>query len=222
MEENKKHKPFIEDGMEYNTDRRDIKMTQYGRNIQKLVDFALTIEDKEKRNRAAIQVVQAMEILNPRIRYIDEYKKVLWNHLAMMSGHKLDIDYPYEIIAEEDIYSKPEQIPLEKVRMKKRQYGRIIQGLVNKALEVEDPELQKEFILIILVQMKRIYINWNKDVVSDEVIFEDFKKLADYKLEIPANFRLPQSYEIKNKLSKSSTTNPPSNNNTNYRKYRKR
>ncbi len=191
---------FIEDGMEYNTDRREIKLVQYGRNIQKLVDFALTIEDKETRNKAAAQIVQAMEILNPKIRYIDNYKKVLWNHFAMISGYKLDVDYPYEIVPEEVITSKPEQIPLDKTRMGKRQYGRVVESLVNKAVDIEDKDIQTEFIRIILVQMKRIYINWNKDVVSDEVIFEDFKKLSHYKLEVPKKFKLPQSYEIKNKL----------------------
>lgn len=219
MKEKKDLQTFIQDGMEYNTDRRDIKLTQYGRNIQKLVDYALTIEDKNERNEAAAQIVQAMEILNPKIRYIDNHKRILWNHLAMMSGYKLDIDYPYEIVPEDVVFSNPEQVPLDKTRVAKRQYGRIIEALINKAIEIEDKETQIEFVEIILVQMKRIYINWTKDVVSDDVIFEDFKKMAKYKLEIPENFKLPQSYEIKNRLRPNTSH---SNSNNQHRKYRKR
>ncbi len=216
MEEVKNPKVFIEDGMEYNTNRRDIKLTQYGRNIQKLVDYALTLTDREKRNNASNQIVQAMEILNPRVKQIDDYKRVLWNHLAIMSNFQLDVDYPYEIVPEDVIKSKPELVPLIKTRLNKKQYGRIIADLIKKAVEIEDKELQQEFVLMILVQMKRIYINWTKDVVSDDVIFEDFKAISNYQLSIPTDFKLPQSYEIKNRIKTHQPTQQPS------KKFRKR
>ncbi len=220
MKEKKSLETFIEDGMEYNTDRRVIKLTQYGRNIQKLVNYAITIEDKEERNRAAAQIVQAMEVLNPKIKQIDNHKKILWTHLAMMSDFKLDIDYPYEIVTEEAISAPPETIPLRQNRMKNRQYGRVIENLINKAIEAEDKEIQNDFIEIILVQMKRIYVNWNKDVVNDEVIFDDFRRMSNHKLKVPENFKLPQSYEIKKRATKSSSYNYSNNNNN--KKYRRR
>ncbi len=202
MEENNQMNltKITEEGLEYNTQRNQIVLGQYGRNIHKLVEYAMTIEDREERNRAAQQIVEAMEILNPKIRHIDDHKRILWNHLAIMSGYRLDIDYPYEIIKEEEIRSKPEPIPIIKKRIKKRQYGRIIENMVEIAKDMDDKEMQEEFIKIILLQMKRIYIDWNKDVVSDEVIFEDFRKISDHKLDVPPNFRLPQSYEIRNKI----------------------
>lgn len=187
------------EGMEYNTQRMDIAMTQYGRNIHKLVDFALTIQDKKRRNRAAEQIIIAMEILNPKIKGIDEYKKVLWTHLAMISNYKLDIDYPCEIIPEEEIKSKPQKIDLIKEPIKKRQYGRVIHKMIQQAIEMTDEELKKQFIQVILLQMKRTYIEWNKDVVKDEVIFEDFLKISNNQLEIPQGHKLPHSYEIRNK-----------------------
>lgn len=210
-------------GLEYNTQRRAVILAQYGRNIHKLVDHALTIEDKQKRNLAAKQIIASMEILNPKIRFIDEYKKVLWNHLAMMSGHKLDVDYPYEIIPEDEIKSKPEAIPLIKKRIKKRQYGRIIGEMINIAIEMTDEDEKKEFIEVILVQMKRTYIEWNKDVVSDEVIFEDFKKLSNNKLTISEGFRLPQSYELRNKYKNvsNSSKRPRRDNTKSSRRYNK-
>lgn len=199
------------EGLEYNTQRGKVNLSQYGRNIHKLVDHALTIEDRKKRNLAAQQIISAMEILNPKIRYIDEYKKVLWNHLAMMSGHKLDIDYPYEIIPEDEIKSRPEPIPLIKKRIKIRQYGRIIEGMIDAALEMTDEEMKKEFIEVILVQMKRTYIEWNKDVVSDDVIFNDFKKLSNNKLDLPDNFKLPQSYELRKQYKSSNNSSSKRN-----------
>jgi Domain of unknown function (DUF4290) len=221
MSEEKNLDNFIKDGMEYNTDRRGITLSQYGRNIQKLVTFALEIEDKDTRNRAAAQIIQAMEILNPKIRHIDNSKKILWNHLAIMSGHKLDIDYPFEIITKEEINSKPEAVPLTKKRIFKRQYGRIIENMIIKAIEVEDEELKIDFCKVILIQMKRIYVNWTKDVVSDDVIFEDFKKISNNQLTIPEKFRLPQSYEIHNRL-RTNHSNPRTPTNNNQKKYRKR
>ncbi len=203
---NMKLTKITEEGLEYNTQRNKIVLAQYGRNIHKLVEYALTIQDKEDRRLAAEQIVKAMEILNPKIRYIDEYKKVLWNHLAIMSNYKLDIDYPYEIIKEEEIKSKPEKINIQKIRIKKRQYGRIIDEMVKIAIDMDDKETQKEFIEVILLQMKRIYIDWNKDVVNDKVIFDDLRKLSDNKLEIPEGFKLPQSYEIRNKQRNTNTS----------------
>ncbi len=217
MTEKKSLETFIEDGMEYNTDRRVIKLTQYGRNIQKLVNYAIKLEDREERNRAANQIVQAMEVLNPKIKQIDNYKEVLWSHLAMMSDFKLDVDYPYEVVTEEIISSPPESIPLGATRMKKRQYGRVIENLIDKALDVEDPEIQSDFIEIILFQMKRIYVNWNKDVVNDEVIFEDFRKMSNNKLKVPEDFKLPQSYEIKKRVVKNTNNNNNNNRNNNNR-----
>jgi len=145
------------------------------------------------------QIAKAMEILNPKVRYMDDYKKVIWNHLAIMSDFKLDIDYPFEIIKKEEIIAKPERIAVEKKRIKKRQYGRIIDKMIVIAKEMEDKEMQKDFIVEILLQMKRVYVVWNKDVVGDKVIFDDFKKISDNELEIPEGFVLPQSYEFRNK-----------------------
>ncbi len=205
--ENNEVQNITGEGMEYNTQRSDVVMAQYGRNIHKLVEFALTLEDKGQRNLAAEQIVSAMEILNPKIKGIDEYKKVLWNHLAMMTDYKLDIDYPYDIIPEDQVKSKPEKIALIKDPIKKRQYGRVILEMIKTANEMTDQKLKEEFVQVILIQMKRTYIEWNKDVVKDEVIFEDFLKLSNHQLTVPEGFKLPQSYEIRNKQRPSNNTN---------------
>ena len=194
-----------EEGLEYNTQRGKIVLTQYGRNIQKLVEYAMKIEDREERNNAALLIIEAMEILNPKIRAIDNYKQVLWNHLAMISDYKLDVDYPYEIIIKEEYNSKPEPIPLNKRRPKMRQYGLIIENMIKHAYEIEEKELQSAYIEMILVQIKRIYIEWNKDIVNDIVIFDDFKRLGGDKLEIPKDFKLPSAQEIRNKFYRNYT-----------------
>lgn len=200
---------ITEEGLEYNTQRNKIIMAQYGRNIHKLVEYALLLDEKSDRLLAAEQIVKTMEILNPKVRFIDEYKKVLWNHLAIMSDYKMDIDYPYEIIQEDEIKSKPEKVETLKTRIKERQYGRIIDGMVQIALDMEDKDMQKEFVEVVLLQMKRIYIEWNKDVVNDQVIFNDFLKLCGNQLEIPEGYKLPQSYEIRSKQRNITNVNAP-------------
>lgn len=189
-----------EEGLEYNTLRGKIKLPQYGRNIQKLVEYALKIKDREERNKAAELIIEAMVILNFKIRTIDNYKKILWNHLAMIADYKLDVDYPYEIDIEKEYNSKPEIIPLSKKKPKKRQYGIVIENMIKHAYEIEDKELQALYIEMILVQMKRIYMEWNRDIVSDVVIFDDFKKLGGDKLNIPKDFKLPSPHEIRSKF----------------------
>jgi hypothetical protein len=219
MENNMKLSQLSEEGLEYNTQRNNIILSQYGRNIHKLIEYAMTIEKKEDRNAAALQIIEAMEILNPKVKYMENYKKVLWNHLAIMSNFKLDIDYPYDIIKEDEIKSKPEKIPVIKTPIKKRQYGRIIEEMIKIAINTEDKEMQKELVEAILLQMKRIYIDWNKDIVNDQVLFDDLLKLSDNKLSIPEGFKLPQTYEIRNK-QRGNIIN--SKNTSNSKRYRKR
>ncbi len=204
--ENKENdvKKVTGEGLEYNTQRPKIILSQYGRNIHKLVEYAMTIKDRQKRNIAAEQIIIAMEILNPKIKAIENYKKVLWNHLAILSEYKLDVDYPYKIIPEEEIKSKPETIPIEKNRIKKRHYGRIIQEMIKTAKKLDDQETKHEFIKVILIQMKRTYVDWNKDVVSDSVIFDDFRKMSNNELKVPDNFKLPQAYEFRTRFRGSS------------------
>lgn len=188
-----------DNGLEYNTQRKKLVLSLYGRNIHKLVDYLMTIEDREVRNKTAEEIIQAMEILNFKIKNIENYKQILWTHLAIMSDFKLELDYPYEIIPEKVKNIIPEKLELRKNHIKKRQYGRIIQELIKIAIGVSDEEIKNELSENILIQMKKAFIEWGKDIVNDKLIFDDFMELSENKLHIPENFRLPGYNELKNK-----------------------
>lgn len=189
-----------ENGLEYNTQRQQIVLKQYGRNIQNLVYKAMEEPDRQKRLQMCYEIIEAMEIQNPKIKTIENYKQILWTHLAYISDFQLDVDYPYEII--KDLFrkeNKPEKIDLIKNQIAKRQYGRIIQEMVKKLDEIEDEELRQQLIENILLQMKKTYIEWGKENVLDQTIFDDFLEMCGHKYKIPENFSLPSSQELRNK-----------------------
>ena len=188
--------------LQYNTQKDKVLLTEYGRNIQKLVAHAKNIEDDEVRNEAAKQIVKAMEILNPKIRKIQDYKKILWSHLALISNYELDIDYPYEIIKKEKHESKPAPIKYRESPIKYKHFGRTIEKLIEKVSDIENKELKEKFVKHITNHMKKTYLTWNKEVVQDEVIFESLEKLSNGKLKPEEGFTLPRAREIKSKTRK--------------------
>ena len=187
-------------GLEYNTQRKPIIIAQYGRNIQKLVEYAITIEDREIRNAAAKEIIEAMLIINPEIKKIENYEKVLWDHLAIISEYKLDVDYPYPVIKKEKIESPPERVPYERTELKYKNYGRLIEGLIKKAVEMPDGEDKDDFIKLIALIMKKIHIEWFKEIVQDDVIFSQLIEISGGKLKIPEGFSLPNTNELKNMM----------------------
>lgn len=189
-----------ESGLEYNTQREKINLSLYGRNINKLVKYLMTVEDREKRLLLAEEIVEAMEILNPKVKSIENYKQVLWTHIAMISNFQLDIDYPCQIKPEIFKESQPEKIALVKNQIKKKQYGRIIFEMIKVAKTIEDQELKDELIENILIQMKKTYIDWGKENIIDKVIFDDFTELSNGELKIPDNIQLPLNIDLKNKI----------------------
>ena len=113
-------------------------MPEYGRSIQNMVDYALTIENREERQRCARSIINIMGNMFPLLRDIPDFKHKLWDHLAIMSEFKLDIDYPYEIIKEDKLTVIPDRIPYPTGRIRYRHYGQIIEKLVQKTLQYEE------------------------------------------------------------------------------------
>ncbi len=184
--------------LEYNTQRTKIVLSQYGRNIQKLVEYAMQIKDREKRNKAAREIIEAMAIINPEIKKMDNYEKILWDHLAIISDYKLDVDYPYPIIKKEKITDKPEPVPYERPEIKYKNYGRIVEKLIEKVINTNDKTIKEELIKLIAITMKKIHIEWFKEVVQDEVIFNQLYEMSHGKLKVPEGFTLPHTNELKN------------------------
>ena len=99
--------------MQYNTQQKRMPLPEYGRSIQNMVDYALTIQDRAERQRCANTIINIMGNMFPHLRDVPDFKHKLWDHLAIMSGFELDIDYPYEIIRKDNLVTRPDHIPLQ-------------------------------------------------------------------------------------------------------------
>jgi len=180
----------------YNTQRKKLVLPEYGRNIQKMIEHIINIKDREERNRAAKTIISIMGNVNPHLRDISDFKHKLWDHLALISDFKLDIDSPYETIAKETLLEKPKKIPYQHCKIKYLHYGRLIEKLIHKAAELEEGEEKNKLIMLTLNHMKKSYLNWNRNQVNDDLIFDNMKELSVGKIEIPDDIKLTETREI--------------------------
>lgn len=202
---------------EYNTQKKKLLLPEYGRNIQKMVDYLLTIENREERTRAAKTVIDVMGNLYPHLRDVPDFRHKLWDHLAIMSEFKLDIDTPYPLPAIEKLQEKPEKLPYASTRIKYRHYGKLVEKLIEEIRNQEDPEQKRALIVLTANHMKKSFLTWNKDSVEDEQIYKDINTLFGSTLILPEGMTLSNPKELLQKKSKPSS-NKPMNNNKNYQK----
>lgn len=201
--------------MEY-SNRTDLILPEYGRNIQQMVNHALTIEDREERTQCVKTIISIMGNLFPYLRDVNDFKHKLWDHLAIMSDFKLDIDYPYEIFKKENLYTKPERIPYKHSRIKYMHYGRTMEQMIDKAISYPEGEEKNQLMLLIANHMKKCFLTWNKETVSDEKIFKDLHELSEGQLNLSQDImKLMESRDI---LHRNSNKSKVSNSNNNNRK----
>ncbi|MDE7379135.1 MAG: DUF4290 domain-containing protein [Paraprevotella sp.] len=163
--------------MQYNTQRKRLPMPEYGRGIQNMVEYALTIQDREERQRCANTIVAIMGNMFPHLRDVPDFKHKLWDHLAVMSDYKLDIDYPYEVkpSSETEVRPRPMDYPMKRIRY--RHYGYLLETLLKKMKEMPEGEERDMLSRLVANQMKRSLYNWNKDAMEDEKVAAD---MAEY------------------------------------------
>jgi len=167
--------------MDYNSKRKKLALPEYGRNIQNMVDYLMTIEDRDKRNKSAQTVIDVMGNLYPFLRDVPEFKHKLWDHLAIMTDFQLDIDYPYDPPSPDILHSKPNKIPYNQHHIKYRHYGRTMELIIKEADNFEGEE--REIIIEqIANQMKKSYLAWNKDSVENDKIWMDLDEMSRGKL----------------------------------------
>lgn len=167
---------------DYNARRKRLLLPEYGRNVQKMVNHIKTIEDRNERNKATQSVIAVMQNMVPHGRDMEEFKHKLWDHLILISDFELDIDSPYELPTKEQYTAKPTPIPYNNHPIRFKHYGRGVELLIEKAVEMKDGEEKDRLIKLIANHMKRSYITWNKSSVNDEVIISDLEKLSKGKL----------------------------------------
>ena len=174
--------------MDYNTQRKKLIMPEYGRNVQKMIEYVKGIEDKEKRNEQIKTVLTVMGILNPSLRDISDFRHKLWDHVQIISDFDIDIESPYPTPTKETFSTKPHPIPLETTPLKAAHYGRNIQNMIDMVAAKEDGEVKDNMVRVLANYMRQQYLIWNKDSVTEETIFADIKRLSGGKLVVGPNF----------------------------------
>lgn len=169
---------------DYNTTQAPIVFSEYGRNVQRLVEYLGTIDDRDERNRKANTVIAIMGNLNPHLRDTADYKHKLWDHLFAMSNFTLDVDSPYPIPTPETLYRKPETVPYLGNHIKFRFYGRNVQSMVKEAADMEEGDEKQYFINMIASFMRNSSKNWNDENLSAEAIAEHLEVLSEGRLRI--------------------------------------
>lgn len=190
--------------MDYPTLEGKLILPEYGRHIQQMVNHAMTIEDREERTHCANTIINIMGNLFPYLRDVNDFKHKLWDHIAIMSDFKLDIDYPYEIVKPENLNSKPEKVPYQSSKVRYQHYGITLEKMIERVADYEDGEEKTELIRLIANQMKKCFLSWNKEVVDNRKIFDDLRELSQGKINLSDDsFRLVESKDVfynKNKM----------------------
>lgn len=183
--------------LQYNTQLKKLLLPEYGRNVQQMVDHCLTIEDRAERTRCANTIINIMGNLFPHLRDVEDFKHKLWDHLAIMADFKLDIDYPYEIIKKENLYTRPDPIPYQSTSIRYLHYGKSLEAMIKKASEMLEGDERNYLISLLANHMKKSFLTWNKEVVDDEKIFKDLREYSQGKIDLnQETFKLKESKDI--------------------------
>src|SRR5215212_3125719 len=170
------------DLMEYNTTRNHLVMREYGRHIQKMIEYVLTIEDEEIRQRNAQTLIELMGFLNPHLKNVEDFRHKLWDHLFLISDFKLDVESPYPIPTRETLRAKPKPLPYPHRYPKFAHLGKNLQTVIDKALKEENPEKKQGFANAVAYYMKLAYSNWHKETVHDDAIQSELSNITDGQL----------------------------------------
>jgi hypothetical protein len=183
--------------MDYNTTRKKLVLPEYGRNVQKMVNYIKTVEDKDERTRLAHGVINIMAIMHQNSKDSTDFRRKLWDHLTIMADFELDIDAPFPPPDTFTLKQKPKRIPYNTSKIRYLHYGRVIQDMITKATEFEEGDEKKALISIIANHMKKLYLTWNREIVSDEIIFNDIYTLSEGKIQIDSSeLKLADSKEL--------------------------
>ena len=212
--------------MEYNTERNQLLMPEYGRHIQQLVEHCKSLATKEERNEMALAIVEFIGQRNPHLRDEENYKHKLWDHLYILANYELDVDAPYPFPTREELAQKPKKMEYPKLQGDYKFYGKSILQLIEKAIELEEGDEKEALIEVIANNMKKSYNVYNKEHVQDEVIFRHLKELSENRLDLTGIDSLEKSRiyhsSNKNKNQNQNQKNNPKKRFNNYNKTRKR
>lgn len=168
--------------MYYNTQQKKLPLPEYGRSIQNMVEYALTIQNRAERQNCANTIINVMGNMFPHLRDVPDFKHKLWDHLAIMADFKLDIDYPYEIVHKENLNTKPDRIPYPSTHIRYRHYGRTLEVLIEEACQFPEGDEKNQLVALIVSHMRKDYVAWNKENVDIEKLNDDLMEYSDGRL----------------------------------------
>ncbi len=188
--------------MEYNTQRQQLSIPEYGRNLEKIVEIAINTEDKDKRTQIAHLIVDIMAQLHTEARDSTEMRHKLWDHLHIISEFKLDVDCPFPIPDKEALAKSPNTLSYPKRNMRYSYYGKNVENIVKIAMELEDGEEKNATIMAIANHLKKTYLTWNRDSVDDKLIKRHLKDLSNGDFDLGEEDQLISTFELLGKPKK--------------------
>lgn len=176
------------ENLEYNTEREHLIIPEYGRHLQKMVNYAKSIESREERNKVAKSIIAVMGNLQPHLRDVPDFQHKLWDQLFIIADFDLDVDSPYPIPDKEELFRRPEPLAYPQNHPKYRFYGNNIKTMIDVAITWEEGDLKDALVYTIANHMKKCFLNWNKDTVEDDVILAHLAELSNNKLKVKSSF----------------------------------
>ena len=204
--------------MEYNTTLKPIIVPEYGRNIQRMISFACTVEDREERNLIARSIVKVMGQVNSQYKDSEDFVQKQWDHIFIISDFKLDVDSPYPVPEKEQLQKRPKRLDYPTQRIKYRHYGHSVEQFIKKASSMEEGEEKEAFTYYIANAMKKNYLMYNRGTVNDELIIKQLGELSGGKLILNDKFQLKSSNELVPAAARSNNYQKKNKNKKNYRK----
>ena len=195
--------------MQYNTQREQLIMPEYGRGIQYMVDLAVSLPSKQERQKCAKTIIAIMSRIQPENSDAADYETRLWNHLAKISRYKLDIDYPVEIVPEQEALEHPKPLPYPMKKIRRRHYGHLVEEALKFAQTLPDGEEHTALVGMVANQMKQNLFMWNRDSMDDNLVMQDIRRYSDGRLQLPSDFRfatvgIPSNSQLANNGSSKS------------------
>ncbi len=210
------------DDIEYNTEREHLIIPEYGRHMQKMINYAKARETKEERNKLAKAIIAVMGNMQPHLRDVPDFQHKLWDQLFIMSKFELDADSPFDKPSKEVLEERPEPLDYPQNFPKYRFYGNNIKTMIDVANTWEEGEMKEALVFTIANHMKKCFLNWNKDTVEDAVIFEHLFELSGGKInlknideELTDATSLMRSNSKKKYSNNNNSKNKKKNNNSN-------
>tara|TARA_A100001011_G_scaffold68426_1_gene69762 strand:- start:13655 stop:14287 length:633 start_codon:yes stop_codon:yes gene_type:complete len=174
----------LKDNLEYNSVREDLIIPEYGRHIQKMIHHASSQKSKDERNKIAKSIISVMGNLQPHLRDVSDFQHKLWDQLFIMSDFDLDVDSPFDKPKKEELLAKPDPLSYPQNFPKYRFYGNNIKIMIDEAVKWDSGDKKEALLYTIANHMKKCFLNWNKDSVEDQVIFDHLYELSDSKIDL--------------------------------------